>query len=150
MAILIKNLQKKIDVNRQRVRRFLNKLLKYLECEDKEISLLFVDDDKITEINKVFLGRDYPTNVISFSLTEGNFGNINPHVLGDIVISTETAVRDACESGIKLDDEIDFLLIHGLLHLLDYNHENTSFEEAHKMKEKERELFFQLKGYMIE
>ena len=128
----------------------MNRILKILECEYKEISLLFVDDVAMQKINNDFLGRDYPTNVISFSLTEGAFGDINPHVLGDIVISVETALRDAKENEIRLDDELDFLVIHGLLHLLDYNHENTTPEEAEKMKYKEQDIFFQLKGFPIE
>lgn len=147
---MIENRQKEISINLQRVRRSLKKILQILDCDSKEISLLLVDDDGIREINKHYLGRDYPTNVISFSLSEGEFGNINPHVLGDIIISAETALRDAQEAEITFDDEVDFLLIHGLLHLLDYNHENVSHEEAEKMKKKEHDIFFQLKGYSIE
>jgi probable rRNA maturation factor len=150
MTILIENRQKKVDVNLQRVRQALNRILTILECEDKEISLLFVDDDVITEINRDYLGRNYPTNVIAFSLSEGEYGDINPHILGDIVISTETAFRDARDGGIIFDDELDFLLIHGLLHLLGYNHENAGLEEADDMKKKEQGLFFRLKGYPIE
>jgi probable rRNA maturation factor len=101
-------------------------------------------------MNRHHLGRDYPTNVIAFSLSEGEFGDVNPHVLGDIVISAETAHRDSRRDGISLEDELDFLAIHGLLHLLHYNHENTSCEETEKMKKKEQELFFLLKGYPIE
>jgi len=150
MSIIIENRQKEISLNRRRVRRSLNKILNILGHDDKEISLLLVNDEEIKEINKRYLGRDFPTNVISFSLSDGEFGNINPHILGDIVISLETTLRDAMEAGITFDDELDFLIIHGLLHLLDYNHENTSIEETEKMKEKERELFFQLKSYSIE
>ena len=127
----------------------MNIILSYLQCEDKEISLLFVDDNEIREINSRYLNRDYPTNVISFSLTEGEFGNINPNVLGDIVISVETAMKGADEAGIEFNDELEFLLIHGILHLLNYNHENTSTDEAQTMKEKEQELFTMLKGYQI-
>jgi len=147
---MIENRQKEINLNRQRVRRSLNKILNILGHDDKEVSLLLVNDEEIRRMNNRYLGRDYPTNVISFSLSNGEFGNINPHVLGDIVISLETTLRDALEAGITFDDELDFLMIHGLLHLLDYNHENTSIEEAENMKEKEREIFFQLKGYLIE
>ncbi|MEI8173354.1 MAG: rRNA maturation RNase YbeY [Deltaproteobacteria bacterium] len=150
MVILIENRQKIINVNLPRLRRDLNRILKIIECEDKEISLLFVDDDAMRKINNDFLGRDYPTNVIAFSLTEGAFGDINPHVLGDIVISVETALRDAKENEINFDDELDFLVIHGLLHLLDYNHENTTPEEAETMKCKEQDIFFQLNGFSIE
>jgi len=145
MSILIEDRQKKINVNLRYVRRLLNKIMKYLDCKDKEISLLFVDNNEIREINKRYLNRDYSTNVITFSLTEGEFGNINPKVLGDIVISVETASRDAEEAGTELNDELEFLMIHGMLHLLKYNHENTSEDEVYKMESKEQEVLGILK-----
>jgi probable rRNA maturation factor len=119
----------------------MNRILKFIGCEDKEISLLFVDDDEIRKINFCYLNRNYPTNVISFSLSEGEFGNINPNILGDIVISVETAKRDAEEAGIHLYEELDFLMVHGILHLIGYDHENASGNEIVKMEQKERELF---------
>jgi len=145
MSILIEDRQKKINVNLRHVRRLFSKIMKYLDCKDKEISLLFVDNNEIREINKRYLNRDYSTNVITFSLTEGEFGNINPKVLGDIVISVETALKDAEEAGIELNDELEFLMIHGMLHLLNYNHENTSVDEVKKMESKEQEVFGILK-----
>jgi probable rRNA maturation factor len=119
--------------------------MNYLDCKDKEISLLFVDNNEIRKINKRYLNLDYSTNVITFSLTEGEFGNINPKILGDIVISVEKALKDADEAGIELNDELEFLMIHGMLHLLNYNHENTSEDEAQKMQRKEQEIFGILK-----
>lgn len=82
-------------------------------------------------------------------MLEGEFGNINPHVLGDIVISVDTALRDAQIEGLDFDDEVAYLLIHGILHLIGYDHE-ASKPEALKMKEKEGEIFFDLKGYLID
>jgi len=82
-------------------------------------------------------------------MLEGEFGNINPHVLGDIVISVDTALKDARMEGLDFDDEVDYLLIHGILHLTGYDHE-VSEPEAVKMKEKEREIFFDIKGYLID
>jgi probable rRNA maturation factor len=133
-----------------RVRQALNRIFEILECTDKEISLVFVDDDDMAGINRTYLGRDYPTNVIAFPLSEGKFGEVNSHVLGDIVISVETAARDALEGDIPFEDEVDFLMIHGLLHLLGYNHEHTSSEVSEQMKHKEQDLFFQLHGYPVE
>jgi len=74
---------------------------------------------------------------------------VHPWLLGDIVLSAETAARDAAAAGIDLMDEIEFLLIHGLLHLLGYEHEGASPAEARRMKARERELFFILRGYPI-
>jgi len=125
-------------------------LLLHTGCSDREISLLFVDDDEITEINRRYLRRNHATNVISFSFLEGEFSGINPVILGDIVISVDTALRDAVNGGIPLEDELDFLIIHGLLHILGYNHENNQDEEKERMQKKEQELFFLLHGYPLE
>ncbi|HVO67115.1 MAG TPA: rRNA maturation RNase YbeY [Syntrophales bacterium] len=145
MLILIENRQKKINVDLQHVKRVLRKIMNYLDCKDKEISLLFVDDNEIRKINKHYLNRGYSTNVLTFSLSEGEYGNINPKVLGDIVISVETALKDAEEAGIELNDELEFLMVHGVLHLLNYNHENTSENEVKKMERREKEVFSILK-----
>lgn len=142
MSISIQNRQKLLSVDLGRVRRSLKRLLKELGCKDNEVSLLLVDDDQIREINKNYLQRDRPTNVISFAMTEGAFGEVHPEILGDIILSVETAARDAMACDIDFMDEVEFLLIHGLLHLLGYNHENVESREAEKMKKLERELFF--------
>jgi probable rRNA maturation factor len=149
MPISITNRQKNRKIDLSRVRRSLARLLKKLNCEDAEISLLLVDDEQIRKVNRKYLKRDCPTNVISFAMAEGEFGHINPHTLGDIIISAETAFRDAADGKIDFMDEIEFLLIHGLLHLLGYNHEETSKEETEKMKARERELFHLLRHYRI-
>jgi len=141
MSILIENRQKKINVDLRHVKQVLSKIMNYLDCKDKEISLSFVDNNEIREINKCYLNRDYSTNIITFSLTEGEFGYINPKVLGDIVISVEAALKDAEEADAELNDELEYLMIHGMLHLLNYNHENTSEDEAEKMEKKEQEIF---------
>ena len=115
--------------------------MKELQCDESELSLLLVDDDQIREFNRTYLKRDRSTNVISFSMREGEFSDINPQLLGDIILSVETAHRDAAAEGMDLMDEVEFLTIHGLLHLLGYEHENTSAEERRKMKTREQELF---------
>lgn len=148
MRILATNKQTVIDVDLPRVKRASDKILRTLENEDSEISLTFVDDADITEINRQYLGRNYPTNVIAFSMNEGEFGGVNPNILGDIIISTETALRDAEAEDLSLEDELDYLIIHGVLHLLGYDHELPG--EAEEMKGREKEIFFALKKYHIE
>jgi len=106
-----------------------------------EVSISFVDDIIIRELNNQYLNRNKSTNVLSFPLQEGEFSEINPGILGDIVISTETAARDAIKGQLTFYQEIDFLIIHGLLHLLGYNHENTSRAEVNKMQNMEKLLF---------
>ncbi|MCK4534631.1 MAG: rRNA maturation RNase YbeY, partial [Syntrophobacterales bacterium] len=137
MRILATNKQTVIDIDLPRIKRSSDRILRILENEDSEISLTFVDDAGITDINRQYLDRNYPTNVIAFSMNEGEFGDVNPNILGDIIISAETALRDAEAGGLSLEDELDYLIIHGVLHLLGYDHELPG--EAEEMREKEKE-----------
>ena len=146
MKLQIENSQNKIKIDQRMIRSTVSKILKTLDCADKEISLSFVDDENIKQLNKQYLGKDKATNVLSFSLLEGEYGNINPQILGDIIVSVETAQRDALYGKLTIDQEIDFLIIHGILHLLGYNHENTTEKETKKMRQKEKELFNAING----
>jgi len=148
MNILVTNRQTIAPVDLPLARQSMATILKSLEMEGHEVSMLFVDDTEITEINRHYLGRNHPTNVIAFSMNEGDFGTINPLLLGDIVISVETALRDARAGDLPLEDEINYLMIHGVLHLLGYDHEQP--REAEEMEKKEKEIFFALKKYHIE
>ncbi len=150
MAILIENRQTSIKLDWRHIKSHLNKVLTHLDCRDKEISLSFVDNETIRELNRIYLGRDEYTNVISFSLTEGEFGQVNPHILGDIVVSVDRAKEDALKTGLNFEDMVDFLLIHGLLHLLGYDHERGSKEDELKMRQKERDLFHFACGITLE
>lgn len=150
MNIHIENRQKAAKLDLRRIRRVVRKLKKILICADQEISLLFVDNEQIRQMNRQYLNRDHSTNVISFPIREGDYGHVNPHLLGDIVISAERALQDAVAGDLSFDEEIDFLLIHGLLHLLGHNHEGVDENEATKMRDKEDAVFFILNGYEIE
>ncbi|PKN70701.1 MAG: rRNA maturation RNase YbeY [Deltaproteobacteria bacterium HGW-Deltaproteobacteria-12] len=140
MKILIDNMQHKLKIDKRKLRSVTFTLLKYLSCADKEISLCFVDDNTIKQLNKQYRHKNKPTNVLSFSLQEGEFGSINPDILGDIVISVDTAKEDAIKKSVSIEREFNFLIIHGLLHLLGYNHENSPKEKARIMQKKEEEL----------
>jgi len=90
-------------------------------------------------LNRRYRGKDRATDVLSFSLREGSFPHVQPEVLGDIVIAVPTAARQAAEAGHPLAREIEFLLVHGLLHLLGYDHERGP-AEARRMKRRELQL----------
>jgi probable rRNA maturation factor len=141
MKIQIENRQAHIKINREKLRNTVLKIFKILDCPENEISICLTDDANITQLNKQYLGKNKATNVLSFSLHEGEFGNITPHAMGDVVISVETAQKDAKKGNLTVEQEIDFLLIHGILHLAGYNHENTSEKEIEKMRQKEKEVF---------
>jgi probable rRNA maturation factor len=150
MSISVTNSQKLFKVDLKRVRKSLRMLMKQLHCDDKEISLLIVDDANMTRLNKHYFDRNCPTNVISFTMAEGEFGDINPQILGDIVISVQTAYRDAAAAGIDPMDEVEFLIIHGLLHLIGYDHERTGAQCAKEMNDLQGDLFFQLRHHDID
>ena len=141
MKIQIENRQSKFKIERRKLRGTVSRILKILDYADKEISIVLTDDESIKTLNRQYLGKNKTTNVISFSLREGEYGDINPQILGDVVISLDTAQKDALKNNLSFEEEIDFLLTHGILHLLGYNHENTSRDETIKMKQKEKELF---------
>lgn len=148
MPVLIKNRQRKLKLNTRDIRKFTQDVLNLLGCGEKELSLVLVNDRQITEINRDYLGRDKPTNVISFAMTEGEFGDLASGLLGDVIISVETAFRHAAESGSRHLDEIQYLVIHGILHLIGYDHETG--KDGMKMRKKEAEIFSALKGYKLE
>jgi probable rRNA maturation factor len=107
--------------------------------EAGEVSIVIVDDAEITRLNRQYLQRNRPTNVIAFPMASGDPMTLPSHLLGDVVISAETAKRQAEAAGRETGEEILFLMIHGVLHLLDYDHEKNA-EERRKMEAKEREL----------
>ncbi len=105
--------------------------------ENAEIGLVFVNDARMRALNRAYRGKDRPTDVLAFSAREGSFGNLNSGLLGDVVISTETARRQADAMGRGPDEEALHLLIHGILHLLGYDHERSP-REAGRMRRLER------------
>jgi probable rRNA maturation factor len=122
-------------------------ILSALGCPDEtELSVSIVGDRAIRIINRDYLARDKPTNVISFSLQEGDCSGINPHALGDVIISADTAAREAEASGLEYYERLVFLLLHGILHLCGYDHERSGEAEAKRMRLKERQLFSILKS----
>lgn len=118
-----------------------------MEFPDGELSILIVDDLYIAELNQKYLHKPGPTNVISFSMREGEYSNINPQLLGDVVISADTAAKEAQEEGIPMMKRLLFLLIHGILHLFGYDHEQSE-QEAERMRAKEIELMKKLEDQM--
>ena len=108
-------------------------------CQDKELSILFTNDEHISEINKNYLRREGPTDVISFSFLGKEEEQMNIPILGDIIISVDTAKKESEETGEDLETTICRLIIHGILHILGYDHEGSK-QEAQKMREKEEKL----------
>ena len=106
-----------------------------------ELAVTVVGDRTIRRLNRQYLGRDKATNVISFAMGEGEFGTVNPQLLGDVVISADTCAREAEEGGLGFTTRLGFLLLHGILHLAGYDHERSGEAAAARMEAKEQELF---------
>ncbi|TDL83381.1 rRNA maturation RNase YbeY [Peribacillus frigoritolerans] len=112
--------------------------------QDAELSVTFVDNEKIKEINRDYRSKDQVTDVISFAMEEQGEGEVSivgvdmPPVLGDIIISVPRAEEQAEEYGHSFTRELGFLAVHGLLHLLGYDH--MTEEEEKKMFGKQKEI----------
>jgi probable rRNA maturation factor len=142
MHILLNNRQRKHPITPRQLKKVAERILSALGCpEEAELSVTIVGDRSIRIINREYLAKDRPTNVISFSLQEGEHGGISPHVLGDVIISADTSAREAEQAGMQPFERLSFLLLHGILHLCGYDHERSGEQEALKMEKKEKELF---------
>jgi len=141
MEILINNEFPEIKVDAIKIEQQIGKVLTSLDCNEHEISILFIGDQGIRELNDQFRGIDRPTDVLSFpQILEDELDIPGALVLGDVAISLETARSQSEEHGLSLEEELTLLLIHGILHLLGYDHE-ISDQEEEKMRSKTRELF---------
>jgi len=126
-------------VSEEKIRRKAQVILNALDSPEGELSVLIVDDQLITELNSEYLHRKGPTNVIAFPMQEGEFTEINPNLLGDVVISIDTAEKEGKMVGIRTEERVDELLVHGILHLFGYDHEGSE-DEAQIMEGKTRML----------
>lgn len=130
------------------IRRSCHAVLEFEKFEESaEISVTFVDNEQIAELNAQYRNKSQPTDVLSFPLGENNVYDRNPEtgavLLGDIVISLERAVEQAKLYGHSLQREVAFLTVHSMFHLLGYDHEGGGLE-AVRMREKEEAALIQL------
>jgi len=139
MEVQIDNRQSSYEISLEKMKQAVRVILGALDCPDGEISILIVDDPQIKKLNRKYLNRNSPTNVIAFPMREGEFTHLSPQLLGDVVISTDTAAKEAQNSAMSMEQRLTELLVHGILHLFGYDHE-TSAQDARKMAEKSRQL----------
>ena len=139
MEVLIDNRQSRHKIALKKIKQSVQVILDALDCPDGEISILIVDDPQIEELNQQYLNREGPTNVIAFAMREGEFADLSPHLLGDVVISMDTAAKEAQIAATSMERRFNELLVHGVLHLMGFDHE-TSEKDARVMEDKSREL----------
>ncbi len=143
MRILIQNRQRKFKVDRHRVLRWARKVLVFQKCAGAELGIVFVNDRRIRIYNRDYRGKDKPTDVLAFSMREGVGGDFHPRLIGDVMISLERSAEEAALYGRLKNEQLLILLIHGILHLLGYDHERSP-EEARRMERRERFLMKKL------
>jgi probable rRNA maturation factor len=93
---------------------------------DAEVSVLLVNDERMRDLNRTYRGIDSSTDVLAFPMGEGEFPELNPQMLGDVVVSVECALLQAKQAGHDLIDEMRLLAVHGTLHLLGYEDETSA------------------------
>ena len=126
------------------VEAIATRALDVLALPDAELSIVLCDDAFIHPLNRDYRGKDRPTDVLSFPQREGEESDPDDPVLGDIVLSVERAQAQADERGHSLETEIRILLVHGILHLLGYDHEEDA--DAEEMEAEERRVLAMLGG----
>lgn len=147
VKVIISDEQKEITVPRgirMLIRRCCNAVLQAEKFgSDAEVSVSFVDNERIHELNAQYRNVDRETDVLSFPMGENGEYDTNmdtgAKILGDIVISVPKAMKQAKAYNHSLQREIGFLTVHSMLHLLGYDHENGGIEQVH-MREKEEEV----------
>lgn len=138
MGVCIINEQNCHSIDRQYLATAVNRVLELLEVADLVLEITIVDDAKIRRLNATYFGRDKPTNVISFPQDQ-DYG-----LLGDVVISIETVVRETAAQGYRVEEGLLYYAIHAILHLLKYEHVGVAEEVAAEMYRRQEELFEQV------
>ena len=138
MAVLVGSRGRRAPALALRLGRAARRLLGALRLSDAELSILLVSDRVMRDLNRRHRGRDRTTDVLAFAQGEG-VARPPDGLLGDVVISVDTARRQAAERGASPGHEAERLLVHGLLHLLGYDHERSA-AEARRMQRRERAL----------
>ena len=136
MKITIENLQKKIRINHARILRAVKKTFLYKKVEGATLSVVFVTDQRIKALNKKYLKREYTTDVLSFDLRENL--KVTKNVEGEIIISTDTAKRNARIFGTSVNREIVLYVVHGILHLLGFDDHTPG--QIKRMRGEERKI----------
>jgi len=140
MEILISNNQHQYPIDTSRFQSQVGQVLEKLGETQCELSLLLTDNAEIQTLNKTYRSLDKATDVLSFPQDEDAVNESGDTLLGDVVISVETAARQAEEHQLNFNEELILLAIHGILHLLGYDHERSP-QEARIMQDKTQAVF---------
>ncbi len=144
------NRQDRLTVHLRHLEWFARRILEALSLDTVSVSILITDDREIQDLNRRYLHRDRPTNVISFPMREGEDIAGDATYFGDIAISVDTAVREGKETGYRPGELLLLYVIHGLLHLAGYDHEGGDVIASERMEAKQNALFESLLPFLAE
>jgi pyridoxine 5-phosphate synthase len=130
-------------ISLQQLLQRAKRLLSLCDHEQSELSILLVDDPEMAQLNGQYRNKSGPTNVLAFAMQEAGGACLPEELLGDVIISLDTAAREAATDRVTLHQRVTILLIHGLLHLLGFDHERSR-NEAQAMAAREKKLLTQL------
>ncbi|MEE1289749.1 MAG: rRNA maturation RNase YbeY [Spirochaetota bacterium] len=136
-----------VDLPQDKLQEWISSVLKEVERDGFSLSLLFTDDEKIQELNRDFRGKDMATDVLSFSQMEGEEFGFENHFLGDIVIAVPYVTKQAQGLGHSVFEEVRYLILHGILHLMGYDHDEN---EDCEMSRLEKSIYKKLTGETVE
>ncbi|WDT75019.1 MAG: rRNA maturation RNase YbeY [Candidatus Manganitrophus sp.] len=136
----MQNRQRTYPVNQRNLLRWARQILSLQKLDRAEMGIILVNNRQIRVYNRDYRKKDQPTDVLSFPMREGVGGELHPDFLGDVMISLERSAEEAILYGRSRREQLLILLIHGVLHLLGYDHERSPKEER-RMQRRERLLF---------
>lgn len=131
MTICVQNRQRTVAIHTAAVKRRVRRVMAYLGCSDRELSVVFGGDCLLQELNRTYRHQDRATNVLAFPQHPTYEGEPVTAMLGDVIVSLPTAAREACALQQSLEERVVYLLLHGILHLLGYDHERSSTQRRH-------------------
>ena len=149
MEIAIKDLQKKVELNPPQILKILKAILRHEGIDKVFLSIVFVNQKRIKVLNEKFLNRNYTTDVLAFDLTDNETKKQKLRqkprtIMGDIIISTDAALKNAKMYQTTLPEELTLYMIHGILHLLGFDDHEP--EDIKKMRKKEQKILDYLGG----
>ena len=131
--IEVVNRQRKMPLDCERWRKFVEKAWQVIPTSAEGVTVAFVSDRAMRELNRLWRHKQGTTDVLSFPVEQDEFEKMEGSSLGDVVISVEQAARQAKENGLTLEQEIAQLILHGLIHLCGYDH-STDDGEMNKLE----------------
>jgi rRNA maturation RNase YbeY len=144
MTICIQNRQRAVAIHTALVKKSVLQIMAYLGCSEQELSVVFSNDRLLQKLNRTYRHKDRPTNVLAFPQVPTYASEPTSTILGDVIVSLPMAAREAHDLKQSLEERVIYLLLHGILHLLGYEHEGSAAQRR-RMEALEQEVLAHLR-----